>query len=468
EELYGLHAAYAARHAGPVSVTSAASNVGFLQAASGLVSLVRAVESLRHGVRLPIAGLELPRRRESLRLELQSRAEPLPPGAWVGVSSHAFGGLGLHALLGPATDAAPTRTPRLAAKRSKRRERSPLAIVGVGALAPGAPDAKTLWSNVLGKVDAISDLGGRRFNPERFRSPLLPEASVLPPRARLVDLPAWDPLRMRLPPQTLARQGRAVLLTLRAAEEALESAGYDEGDWAPSRVRVVVGQLPMREREVEFERRITLARFLRLAEEALADSGLSAEQRRVILAVLRERQERSLISCGDDTWSWTTGLPCAARIAARHGFEGGALSVDAACASSMVAIHSAALSLWSREADVVLAGGVAFNLVPEYYVALSALGALSARGSFPFDARADGFIPGEGAGMVVLKRLEDAEAARDRVLAVISGIGFSSDGSGHSLFAPNPKGQALAVQRALDEAAVIPDWVDLIEAHGTG
>src|SRR5206468_3239983 len=96
------------------------------------------------------------------------------------------------------------------------------------------------------------------------------------------------------------------------------------------------------------------------------------------------------------------------------------------------ALHVGALALTAREIDVAVIGGVAYNLVPEYFVSLSLLGALSATGSFPFDDRADGFVPSEGAGAVVLKRLEDAEAARDRVLAVVAGIGHSSDGRGTS------------------------------------
>src|SRR5690606_8578037 len=214
-------------------------------------------------------------------------------------------------------------------------------------LAPGAQDAQTLWANILGKVDAIGDLGRRRFNPDRFRSALQAADAVVPQLAGLVDQPTWDPLQLRLPPQAHARQDRAVLFTLHAAAEALTSAGYTEGDWDPRRVRVIVGQLPMREREVELERRITLARFLRVADTALYHAGVPDDRRRAILAVLKEREERALVSLEDDTLSWTSGLPCAARVAARHGFEGGALSVDAACASSMVAIHTAALSLWS-------------------------------------------------------------------------------------------------------------------------
>jgi len=463
EELFGLHAAFAARHERPVTVSSASSNLGYTQAASGLVSLVRAVESVRRGMALPVAGLEVPRAAAQLRLELLREERPLEQGAVVGVSSHAWGGLAYHALVGPETQGAPV--PRRPARRGEDEK---LAIVGVGAIAAGAQSAASLWQNVLAKVDAIQDLAGRRFDPALYLTPLLPDGAVVPRLAGVAELPAADPKRWRLPPKVLERLDGAVLLALAAGDDALRSAGWEEDAWDKRGVRVIMGQLPLREREIELERRVLLGRFLSLAQTALERSGMSPADRRRWLADAREAALAGLLPLGSDALAWGSGMEVATRLAARHGFGGGAFSVDAACASSLVAVHAGALALLEGDADVVLAGGVAFNLLPEYYVALSALGALSARGSYPFDERADGFIPAEGAGVVVLKRLRDAQAQRDRILAVVAGLGFSSDGRGHSLFAPSPAGQARAVRRALDAAAVAPAWVDLLEAHGPG
>jgi enediyne polyketide synthase len=460
EELWGLRSAFSARRGSPLTVSSAAGNTGFLQAASGLVSLVRAVESLGRGVRPPVARLRQPRVLPQ-GVEVLAQARALPENALVGISSLGATGSAYFALLGrPAR-----RDPPPA--RAGRARRQKLAIVGVGAVAPGARDAATLWRNVLGKAEAIGDLPASRFDAVRLLRPLVEQGAVVPRLAGVVEPPAASPA-WRMPPVAAGRQDAAVLLTLQAGEEAVLAAGYAQGLWDSRRVAVVIGQLPVRHREVDLERRFVCARYLAIAREALGAAGVEPERVDRLLAEARERYLAGLTPLCEETIGYTSGVACAARLAARFEFSGGALSVDAACASAMAAVHAGALALYTHQADVVVAGGVAWNLVPEYYVALSALGLLSARGSFPFDDRADGFVPGEGAGAVVLKRLEDAEAARDRILAVVAGIGASSDGRGHSLYAPSPDGLARAVVRAQEDAQVTPDWVDLVEAHGTG
>ena len=462
EELWGVQSAYSARRDSRLTVSSAAPNSGFLHAASGMVSLVRAALSVRRGVCAPIAGLQTPRRKAAAQLEILGAPRELPAGAMVGVSSVAWGGAAFHALLGAAPEKAPARPVRRARSSQK------IAIVGLGAAAPGAKDAPTLWKNVLAGTDAIRDLPSSRFEVDSFLRPLLADDALMPRLAGIAELPAPDPAELKLPPAAIQRLDRAVLLAFQAGQEALRSARYEEGAWDKRRVRVVFGQLPLREKEIDLERRFVCERYLAMAREALARSHVPAARAAEVLSALRERYLAEVVPISEDALSWFSGVACAARLAARYDFSGGAWSVDAACASSLAAVHAGALSLLHGEADVVLAGGVAWNLLPEYFVALCALGALSARGSFPFDDRADGFIPAEGAGAVVLKRLEDAEAARDRILGVIAGIGFSSDGRGHSLFAPSPVGQSRAVERAMEEAQVSPEWVDLIEAHGTG
>ncbi|MGQ0505939.1 MAG: SDR family NAD(P)-dependent oxidoreductase, partial [Myxococcaceae bacterium] len=201
---------------------------------------------------------------------------------------------------------------------------------------------------------------------------------------------------------------------------------------------------------------------------AALESGLAQPAAIKLAHAVRARVLETLPPLTEDTFGACTGLTAAVRVAARFGFGGGALSVDAACASSLAAVHVAGFALAQRELDVVIAGGVAANLIPEYYAVLMALGFLSSRGSFPFDDRAEGFVPSEGGAAVVLKRLEDAEAAKDRILAVITGIGASSDGKATTLFAPDTLGRRRSVERALENARTEPDWIDIIEGHGSG
>ena len=141
------------------------------------------------------------------------------------------------------------------------------------------------------------------------------------------------------------------------------------------------------------------------------------------------------------------------------------MSVDTACSSSLVALHLASQSLRSRESDVALAGGVNVMLSPEASVAMSQLRALSPDGRCrTFDARANGYVRGEGCGVVVLKRLSDALEAGDRILAVLRGTAVGQDGASAGLTAPNGLAQQRVVRKALSDAGVSPAQVRYVEA----
>ncbi len=463
QEYLGLKAALAATRSEPLTFSSAAPQVGFQQAASGLVSVMRAALSLHGGVRAPTAGLTTPRHGTHAGLECLTRPTKLPPRSYVGVSSLGWTGVAYHALLGPA----PSRESQPIV-RPVRSTPQKFAIVGMGAIAPGASDSRALWNNIITKADTIGDLPPSRFNAQRILGALMNPKDPIPRLAGVVDLPAPDPRWLKLPPAQAAALDPAVVLFVKAAEEALENAGYQPGQWNGRRVQVVAGQLSVRAKEYETELRFVAERYLTLVQESLRAQGMTPRQLAPLLETLRQSMLSAVPPLDENTTGYYSGMTCAARLAAIHDFTGGVMSVDAACASSLAAVHAALLSLAQHEADVVVAGGVAFNLVPEYAAALAVLGIASPRGTFPFDDRADGFVPAEGAGAVVIKRLEDAEAAKDPIVAVIAGIGFSSDGRGTSVFTPNPKGQARAVERALEAAKAHPNQVGLLEAHGTG
>src|SRR5207302_5304532 len=140
-----------------------------------------------------------------------------------------------------------------------------------------------------------------------------------------------------------------------------------------------------------------------------------------------------------------------------------------ACASSLSAIHLAGLELASGRSDVAVSGGVdTFNDI-FMFMCFSKTPALSPSGDAkPFDAKSDGTILGEGLGIVVLKRLADAERDGDRVYAVIRGIGSSSDGKGNAIYTPSAAGQKKCLRSAYAAAGVTPDTIELAEAHGTG
>lgn len=218
--------------------------------------------------------------------------------------------------------------------------------------------------------------------------------------------------------------------------------------------------------------------LLQVAYEALADAGQTLES-------LEESQTGVFIACSSfdyayglfsdidrvDAHNVTGNLHCflSNRISYLLGLHGPSLSIDTACSSSLVAVHLACTSLRNRESDLALAGGVNLILSPAVSISLSKWGMMARDGRCKtFDARADGFVRSEGSGVIVLKRLSDALADNDRILAIIRGSAVNQDGRSTVMTAPNGIAQVAVIRRALENAHVSPSQVTLIEAHGTG
>jgi 3-oxoacyl-(acyl-carrier-protein) synthase/acyl carrier protein/SAM-dependent methyltransferase len=158
-----------------------------------------------------------------------------------------------------------------------------------------------------------------------------------------------------------------------------------------------------------------------------------------------------------------------ARIAYCLDLQGPAIAVDTACSSSLVTIHLACQGLWSRETDMALAGGVCLHSTPGFYQVANRARMLSPNGTcYSFDARANGFVPGEGVGVVVLKRLRDALRDGDNIHGVIAGSGINQDGASNGLIAPNARAQERLERSVYDRFRIDPATIQLVEAHGTG
>ena len=157
------------------------------------------------------------------------------------------------------------------------------------------------------------------------------------------------------------------------------------------------------------------------------------------------------------------------RISHHFDFRGPSLTIDTACSSSMVAVHLACKSLWDGECDLAVAGGVNLILVPEVFASFAKAGFLSPNGTCrAFDAQADGYVRGEGAGMLALKPLSSAMANSDPIYAVIRGGAVNQDGRTNGLTAPNGLAQEAVLRAAYRQSRVSPEQIDYIEAHGTG
>ena len=220
--------------------------------------------------------------------------------------------------------------------------------------------------------------------------------------------------------------------------------------------------------------------LLETAWEALEDAGIAPDGligRQIgVFVGLSTSDYGTLLGAGRDE-SWIDAYAAlgnapsiaAGRLAYAFGTQGPAMMVDTACSSSLVAVHLAVQALRAGECDTALAGGVNLILSPALTINFSKARMLAADGHCKtFDADADGYVRGEGCGVVVLKRLADAEAAGDRVLAVIRGTAVNQDGRSAGLTAPNGPAQEAVIRAALANAGLAPDAVDAIEAHGTG
>ena len=273
---------------------------------------------------------------------------------------------------------------------------------------------------------------------------------------------------MRIPPAAWASLDPSHVLCLKACEAALGDAGWAPGKWNHDWVALSLAFLPYQGKKFLADTRTHWEELAAELERVLTERGVDAPTRRGVVEAAGARYKRGLPPITEDTLTGYLGSLNAGRIASRYDFHGPHFVVDSACASGLAAIHAASKLLNHGQADVVLAGGVWVDMMPEFFIAACRFNALSANGSFPFDARADGFIPGEGGGIAVLKRLSDAERDGDRIRAVIRGVGGSSDGRGRSVLAPSREGEGLAMRRALSAAGVTAASVEYVECHGTG
>ncbi len=218
--------------------------------------------------------------------------------------------------------------------------------------------------------------------------------------------------------------------------------------------------------------------LLEVAWEALEHAGIPPDSlggtRTGVMMGVYFNEYQSMLAASPESVNAYTGTGNAhsitvGRISYLLGLRGPAVAVDTACSSSLVAVHLACQSLRLRETDLALAGGVSLTLRPETQIAISAWGLLSPQGRCAtFDAAADGFVRGEGAGVVVLKRLTDAVRDGDRVLAVVRGSAVNQDGRSNGVTAPNTAAQCDVIADALRSGDVAPESVNYVEAHGTG
>ncbi len=307
-----------------------------------------------------------------------------------------------------------------------------IAIVGLSTRFPGAGETPVeMWEMLAQGRDGISDLPEGRW--EEFTADPQIKAAVEKANTLggyLDDVKGFDAEFFAMSPLEVVNVDPQQRLAMELTWEALEHARIPASDLKGEQVGVFIG---------------------------------SSANDYQMLAVSAEGGAHPYALTGTST------AIVANRVSYFYDFRGPSVALDTACSSSLVAVHQAVRSLRTGESDVALAGGVNMLIAPPGTLGFDQLGVMAANGRIKaFSADADGMIRAEGGGLVVLKRLEDAERDGDQVLAVIAGSAVNQDGRSNGLAAPNPDAQADVLRHAYRDAGINPSAVDYIEAHGTG
>lgn len=348
----------------------------------------------------------------------------------------------------------------------KRTKQSfePLAIVGMSCMFPKAQSVEDYWANIKEKVDTIREVpADTHWDPKDFFDADKKKPDhVYTTTGGFLDPIDFNPGEWGIAPSDLDAIDTSQLLSLVVAQGALVDAGYTAGrEFNRDNVSVILGLTGTLELVVPLGARLGHPVWRR----AMQHAGIAPE----ITEEVIKNIGKAYVGWQENSFPGLLGNVAAGRVANRLNLGGTNCVVDAACGSSLSAVNLAAMELWTGKTDMAITGGVdTFNDI-FMYMCFCKTPALSATGhARPFSVDNDGTILGEGIGMVVLKRLSDAERDGDRIYATLNSVGTSSDGKGKAIYAPSAEGQVKALRRAYEQAGISPRDISLIEAHGTG
>ncbi|MHB2155572.1 amino acid adenylation domain-containing protein [Calditrichota bacterium GD2] len=316
--------------------------------------------------------------------------------------------------------------------RPKAQPEEPIAIIGMGARFPKAPDLQAFWELLKNNVDGISEVPPDRWDADKFYHPQAgtPGKMVTKSAGFVENVDLFDAHFFGISPREAVQIDPQQRLLLEVTWQAFEHAGLPANKVMGTKTGVFVG--------------ISSNDYIRL-------------------------QGGHLEKINPYSGTGNAFSIAANRISYLFDLQGPSMAIDTACSSSLVAVHEAAQSLLNGDCDMAIAGGVNLILSPELSITFSQAHMLSPDGKCKtFDASADGYGRGEGAGVVILKRLSDALNDGDRILAVIRGSAVNQDGKSNGITAPNGVAQQKVIQDALINAEVEPDQIQYIETHGTG
>jgi malonyl CoA-acyl carrier protein transacylase len=308
----------------------------------------------------------------------------------------------------------------------------PIAIIGIGCRFPGAKDPESFWQLLRNGVDAIAEVPKQRWDIDAFYDPEPGKPGKMSTRwgGFLEQVDQFDPSFFGISPREVERMDPQQRLVLEVAWEAIENAGLAPEQLSGSQTGVFMG--------------IGNYDYCRLLAKDI-----------------------SRVNAYDGTGN--TLSIAANRLSYILNLRGPSVLVETACSSSLVALHFACRSLLQGESNMCLVGGASLMLSPEPFITYSHARMMASDGRCKtFDASADGYVRGEGCGVIVLKRLSDALKDKDNILAIVKGTAINQDGLSNGLTAPNGPSQQAVIRQALENAGVTPAQISYVEAHGTG
>lgn len=305
-----------------------------------------------------------------------------------------------------------------------------IAIIGISGRYPDSNNMEEYWDNLLAAENSIKVIPDTRWNTDTYNNNLKNKTGNIYCKwmGALEDIEYFDPLFFMIAPTEAELMDPQQRIFLQEAYHAFEDAGYHKETLENKKCGVYLGIMGNEYRSI------------------LQKNGV-----------------------GTENITGNNNAIAAARISYFLNLKGPAIALDTACSSSLVTTHLACQALRSGEVDMALSGGVSLYLTPEAYSGMCSAGMLSAKGQCrTFDDSADGFVPGEGVGALVLKRLEDAEADRDYIYGVIIGSGINQDGKTNGITAPSMESQTKLVTEIYEKNKIRPDSISYVEMHGTG
>ncbi|MBW3543195.1 MAG: polyketide synthase, partial [Planctomycetes bacterium] len=465
-----------------IPVGSVKANVGHTLETAGLASLVKTVLAMQQGV-IP-HQINVRQLNPTIDWDQVPFYVPLEPTRWdapapgvprrAAVNAFGIGGLNVHVILdehvhsasrklAAAIEQSPTAH-ESSGKPNERRDyrREPVAIVGVGAVLPGARTIEHLWDVLREGRDQKTTVPPERWDTSIGLKPGSDELWTVPTATGgFITGFEYDWKKHKVPPKQVASADPLQFMLLDAADQALKDAGYDRKPYDRTRTGVIVGTIFGGEFADQLQMGLGLPEFQRELTLNLRQRGVPEDQIARVCADYEDLLLQALPALIDETGSFTAST-LASRITKTFDLMGGAVAVDSGDASAMAALHSCIDILRAGDCDLMICAAGHRSAGFATYEALARTGQLS-RGTprGPFAADADGCVPADGVGVLILKRLCDAERDGDRIHAIIRGVGVARR-------ALLEEGAAEAIRRGLADAGLTPESVAAVEASSTG